>query len=66
MNTTQNLKVIELRNYLLKPDTRDRFIDYFKNHFVDSQNELGGHVLGEFTVKDNGTIGFSGFADLRI
>lgn len=40
---SQNLKVIELRNYLIKPRMRDRFIDYFENHFLDSQEELGGY-----------------------
>ncbi|MEP6901285.1 MAG: NIPSNAP family protein [Actinomycetota bacterium] len=53
MNESQQIQVIELRNYLLKPDTRDRFSDYFAEHFVDSQKDLGGYVLGQFTVKDN-------------
>lgn len=52
MNTNQNLKVLELRNYLLKPKTRERFVDYFENHFVDSQNISGGYVLGQFRIKD--------------
>lgn len=52
MITSQNLKVIELRNYLLKPDAREPFIEYFENHFLDSQNVLGGYVLGQFRIKD--------------
>ncbi|MEP6923034.1 MAG: hypothetical protein ABI954_01105 [Pyrinomonadaceae bacterium] len=66
MKTTQNLKIIELRNYLLKPDARDGFIDYFKNHFIDSQNKLGGYVLGEFTIKgdDDRFFWIRGFEDM--
>jgi len=47
------IKVIELRNYLLKPGVRDQFIDYFEDRFIDSQNELGGFVLGQFRIRDN-------------
>jgi hypothetical protein len=51
MNTNPRLKVIELRNYLLKPRTREKFIDYFEDHFVDSQDTLRGFVLGQFRIK---------------
>src|SRR5688572_17950708 len=50
MNTNPKLTVIELRNYLLKPGTRERFIEYFENHFLHSQN-IGARVLGLFTIK---------------
>lgn len=46
-----SIKVLELRNYLLKPGQRDRFNAYFTEHFVDSQKVMGGHVLGKFAVK---------------
>lgn len=52
LNENQTIKVIELRNYLLKPDKRDSFIDYFEEHFTQSQNVLGGYTLGQFRVKD--------------
>jgi len=52
MYTNNPIKVIELRNYLLKPGTRDQFIDYFETHFIDSQNELGGYPLRQFRIKD--------------
>ena len=48
MNT--QLKVVELRNYLLKPGTRTRFTDYFEDHFIDSQASLGAYVLGHFRI----------------
>jgi hypothetical protein len=67
MNTNQNLKVLELRNYLLKPKTRERFVDYFENHFVDSQNISGGYVLGQFRIKDEDDKFFwmRGFEDME-
>jgi len=67
MNTEENLKIIELRNYLIKPDTRDRFIDYFESHFIDSQKELGGYPLGQFTVKndDDKFFWIRGFKDMK-
>lgn len=52
MDGGEKIKVIELRNYLLKPNLREQFIDYFENHFVASQNELGGYVLGQFEIKN--------------
>jgi hypothetical protein len=52
MYSNNPINVIELRNYLLKSGTLDQFIDYFENHFIDSQNELGGYVLGQFRIKD--------------
>ncbi|HEX8891058.1 MAG TPA: NIPSNAP family protein [Pyrinomonadaceae bacterium] len=48
----QPIKVLELRNYVLKPGQRDKFISYFETNFIDSQNELGGYILGQFRVKD--------------
>ena len=45
MNTT------ELRNYLLKTGKRDKFIQYFKDHFVESQNTLGAYIPGQFRIK---------------
>jgi hypothetical protein len=52
MNTNEPIKVIELRNYLIKPDARDKFIAYFERNFVESQNALGGFVLGAFRIKN--------------
>ena len=49
MNTNPKLTVIELRNYLLKPGTRERFIEYFEHHFLHSQN--GARVLAPFRIK---------------
>lgn len=46
------MNVVELRNYLLKPGTRDSFIEYFKEHFVASQQALGATIPGLFRIKD--------------
>lgn len=47
----QTIKVLELRNYVTRPGQRDKFISYFETNFVDSQNALGGYILGQFRVK---------------
>lgn len=67
MNGKQNLKVLELRNYLIKPGERDRFIKYFENHFIDSQIELGSYPIGQFTVEGEPDKFFwiRGFADMQ-
>lgn len=51
MTGNKEIKVIELRNYLIKPGLRDQFIAYFKEHFIGSQVVLEGYPLGEFTIK---------------
>lgn len=48
----QPIKVLELRNYVTKPGQRDKFIAYFETNFIDSQNALGGYILGQFRVQD--------------
>lgn len=48
----QPIQVLELRNYVTKPGQRDKFIAYFEANFIDSQNALGGYILGQFRVED--------------
>ncbi len=66
LNGKQTLKVIELRNYVIKPAQRDRFIDFFEDNFIQSQNALGGHTLGQFRVKgaDDNFFWIRGFHDM--
>src|SRR3712207_3530112 len=52
MAADQPIRVLELRNYVAKPGQRDKFISYFEANFIDSQNALGGYILGQFRVKD--------------
>ena len=51
MNTNQNIRVLELRNYLVKPNTADKFGDYFDTNFVTPMKELGGQDVGHVQNK---------------
>jgi hypothetical protein len=44
--------VIELRRYRLRPGRRDELIELFDREFVESQEELGMRVLGQFRDLD--------------
>ena len=65
MNTKPKLTVIELRNYLLKPGTRERFFKYFGDHFLESQH--GARVLAPFRIKGESDRFFwiRGFEDMK-
>ncbi len=62
----QNIKVLELRNYLVRQGRRDEFINLFEENFVQSQNILGGYILGQYRIKDAGDNFFwiRGFKDM--
>ena len=62
-----NIKVLELRNYLLNPNLADPFSNYFNTHFVEPMNELGGYTLGQFKIKGdkNRFVWLRGFADMK-
>jgi hypothetical protein len=66
INANQIIKVIELRNYLIKPGKRDDFINYFETNFIQSQNQLGGHILGQYRIKnaDDNFFWIRGFHDM--
>lgn len=51
MDADQNIGVIELRNYLLKPNTYGKFQTLFNNQFVEPMNELGGYTVGQFRLE---------------
>ncbi len=63
---TQNIKVLEVRNYLLKPNITGSFSDYFNEHFVKPMTELGGYTLGQFTIKgvNDRFVWMRGFTDM--
>jgi hypothetical protein len=44
------MRVIELRNYLLKDGARDQFIRYFEDHFLLPLRDEGMYPLGQFEV----------------
>jgi hypothetical protein len=44
------IRVIELRNYLIRDGMTHDFMRYFEEYFLVSQREAGMHVLGQFAV----------------
>ncbi len=66
LNANQNIKVIELRNYLIRQGRRDEFINLFEENFTQSQNILGGYTLGQYRVKsaDDSFFWIRGFKDM--
>jgi hypothetical protein len=44
------MRVVELRNYLLRDGATGDFMRYFEEHFLFSQRREGMHVLGQFEV----------------
>ncbi len=63
----QKIKVLELRNYLLKPNKADEFASYFNKHFVKPMNELGGYTLGQFKIDglSDRFLWLRGFTDMK-
>ncbi|GAB2577776.1 NIPSNAP family protein [Streptomyces capparidis] len=45
-------RVVELRRYTLHPGRRDELVELFDRHFVESQEECGAGVLGQFRDLD--------------
>src|SRR3989440_12071897 len=45
--------IVELRQYTLHPGKRDVLIDLFDREFVESQEELGMKIIGQFRDVDN-------------
>ena len=62
----KEVKVIEIRNYLLKDGQREAYIEGFENYFVDTLNAEGNYVLGQFRIKgeDNRFVWIRGFDDM--
>ena len=62
----QNINVLELRNYLLKPNMADEFNSYFNKHFVKPMTELSGYTLGQFQIKgvNDRFVWLRGFTDM--
>ena len=60
------MRVIELRNYLIRDGMTRDFIRYFEEQFLFSQREAGMHVLGQFEVvgAPNRFVWIRGFEDM--
>lgn len=52
MEINKNIKVIELRNYLLKQGSLNIFNTYFSNHFIQPMREMGVVILGKFSLEN--------------
>ena len=59
--------VVELRQYTLKPGTRDVLIDLFDEHFVESQEAVGMTVIGQFRdrLRADRFVWLRGFPDME-
>lgn len=68
LSTTEDdtIRVLELRNYLLKTGMREKFNRYFSEHFMTSQQVMGGYVLGRFAItgEDDRFFWMRGFNDM--
>jgi len=64
---SEDINVLELRNYLLKPNLADTFTHYFHSKFVTPMNELGGYTLGEFKISgiNDRFVWLRGFTDMK-
>jgi hypothetical protein len=62
----QTIKVLELRNYLLKPGKGGEFSSYFTTHFVKPMTDLSGYTLGQFKINgvNNRFIWMRGFTGM--
>jgi len=58
--------VVELRQYTLRPETRDALVDLFETNLLESQEELDMTVLGIFRELDNpdAFVWLRGFPDM--
>jgi hypothetical protein len=45
--------VVELRQYTLHPDARDTLVDLFEREFIEPQEAVGMHVIGQFQDLDD-------------
>ncbi|MEU4421467.1 NIPSNAP family protein [Actinoplanes sp. NPDC024001] len=60
--------IVELRQYTLRPGRRDELIELFDREFVESQEELGMAVLGQFRDLDRPDmfVWLRGFPDMAV
>jgi len=60
--------VIELRQYAMQPARRDELIDLFEREFIEPQEAVGMHVIGQFRDLDapDRFVWLRGFADMPV
>ncbi|KRB97867.1 hypothetical protein ASE11_13650 [Hydrogenophaga sp. Root209] len=65
-STPSESSLVELRRYTLHPGQRDTLIDLFDREFVETQEAVGMHVIGQFRDLDDDQrfVWLRGFADM--
>lgn len=60
------LPVVELRRYRLQPGGRDTLISLFERELLESQDDAGAHVLGQFRLESEPDqfVWLRGFTDM--
>jgi hypothetical protein len=63
----QSCPIVELRRYELKPRARETLIELFEREFVESQEEAGMRLLGQFRDLDDPDcfVWLRGFSDME-
>ena len=58
--------IVELRRYALRPGARETLIELFDRELVETQEEVGMHVLGQFRNLDDpdSFVWLRGFSDM--
>jgi hypothetical protein len=64
--TSRSLPVVELRQYLLRPQRRDELIELFDRELVEPQEAVGMTVMGQFRDLDRADhfVWLRGFSDM--
>jgi quinol monooxygenase YgiN len=59
-------RIVELRRYALRPGARETLIELFDRELVETQEEVGMHVLGQFRDLDDpdAFVWLRGFSDM--
>ena len=64
--TIETGQIVELRRYALRPGERETLIELFDRELVETQEEVGMHVLGQFRDLDDpdAFVWLRGFSDM--
>jgi quinol monooxygenase YgiN len=67
MLSPETCRIVELRRYALQPGARETLIELFDRELVESQEELGMLLLGQFRDLDdpNSFVWLRGFSDME-
>jgi hypothetical protein len=65
--TVEADRIFELRRYALRPGARETLIELFDREFVETQEDVGMRVLGQFRDLDDpdSFVWFRGFSDMQ-